>query len=156
MKAAFVALATDRQCSSISSTRTSLVSSMPRATIARLSPTSTMSTPAASATCADGKSCAVMTAIGSSRRCIARSVPSVTFFRLLGPCAPSGECELYLPCEAWRRDSRGLVAAAAAVVAREDGRLVASEVAQERSAVRRWCIVCGGGGGGCGGGRGSR
>lgn len=142
VKAALVALATERQCNSISSTRTSLVSSMPKATMARLSPTSTMSTPAVSATCADGKSCAVMTAMGSFRRCIARSVPIVTFFRLLGPCAPRGECELCLLCDAaWRWDSRGLPADAAAAAAREDGRLVASEVAHVRSAVGRWCIV---------------
>lgn len=142
MKAALVALATDRQCSSISSTMTSLVSSMPSATMARLSPTRTMSTPAASATCAEGKSCAVMTAMGSSRRCIARSVPSVTFFRLLlpAPAPPSGECELYLACGGvWYGDGRGLLAAAAAAaaVAREGVRLVASEDAHVRRAVGR-------------------
>lgn len=133
-----MALATDRQCSSISSTMTSLVSSIPSATMARLSPTRTISTPAASATCADGKSCAVMTAMGSSRLCIPRSVPSVTFFRLLAPWAPSGECELCLICDAWWRDNRGL----AATAAREGVRLVASEDAQVRRAVGRWCIVC--------------
>lgn len=135
-----VALATDRQCNSISSTRTSLVSSMPSATMARLSPTSTMSMPAASATCADGKSCAVMTAMGSLRRCIARSVPTVTFLRWLGACVPSGECELCLLWPAaWERDSsRGLVAAA-----REDGdgRFAASEDAQARRAVGKWHII---------------
>lgn len=107
--------------------------------------------PAASATCADGKSCAVMTAMGSFRRCIARSVPSVTFFRLLlGPCAPSGECELYLLCDAWWRDSRGVLTAVAATAAREGVRLVASEDAQVRRTAGRWCIVCGNGGGGGG------
>lgn len=93
--------------------------------------------------------------MGSFRRCIARSVPRVTFFRLLGPCAPSGECELHLLCDAWWRDSRGLVAVAA-TPAREEGVLVASEDAQVRRAVGRWCIVCGGRGGGGGGARRSR
>jgi hypothetical protein len=46
VKAALVARATDLQCSSISSISTSLVSSMPSATMARLSPTSIMSMPA--------------------------------------------------------------------------------------------------------------
>ena len=74
---------------------------MPRATMARLSPTSTTSTPAASATCALGKSCAVITAMGSPRLRIARSVPTVTFFRggSGGDNAlPMGECELHLCC----------------------------------------------------------
>lgn len=65
MKALLVALATDRQCKSISSSRTSLVSSMPSATMARLSPTRIISMPAASATLALGKSCAVIMEIGS-------------------------------------------------------------------------------------------
>lgn len=41
---------TERQCNNISSKMTSLVSSIPIATIARLSPTRTISIPAASAT----------------------------------------------------------------------------------------------------------
>lgn len=65
MKAAFVARATERQCSNISSTATSLVSSMPRATMAKLSPTRIMSMPAVSPTQALGKSCAVIIVIGS-------------------------------------------------------------------------------------------
>lgn len=56
MKAPLVARATDLQCSNISSTSTSLVSSIPRATMARLSPTRIISMPAASATWALGKS----------------------------------------------------------------------------------------------------
>jgi hypothetical protein len=65
VKAAFVARATDLQCSSISSSRTSLVSSIPNATMAKLSPTKIMSMPAASPTCALGKSCAVIIVMGS-------------------------------------------------------------------------------------------
>jgi hypothetical protein len=68
VKAPFVARATDLQWSSISSINTSLVSSMPNATIARLSPTNIMSIPAWSATCALGKSCAVIMVIGSFLR----------------------------------------------------------------------------------------
>ncbi|CRK12260.1 hypothetical protein BN1723_017277 [Verticillium longisporum] len=50
VKALLVARATDRQCNSISSTSTSLVSSIPKATMARLSPTRIMSMPAMSPT----------------------------------------------------------------------------------------------------------
>ena len=98
MKAALVARETDRQCSSISSMRTSLVSSMPRATIARLSPTRIMSMPAASATWALGKSWAVIIVIGSPLLCMERRVPTVTFFRGLTGGVPIGEWEL---CRAW-------------------------------------------------------
>lgn len=83
---------------------TSLVSSMPSATMARLSPTSTMSMPAASATWALGKSCAVIMVMGSPRRCSVRSVPMVTFLRGFADGVPMGECELCRTC-------RGAVAA---------------------------------------------
>ncbi len=93
-----VARATDRQCSSISSTRTSLVSSMPRATMARLSPTRMTSMPAASATWALGKSCAVITVIGSPLWCILRSRGTVIFLRGLAGGVPMGEWELHRGC----------------------------------------------------------
>jgi hypothetical protein len=81
VKAALVALETLRQCSNISSNNTSLVSSMPNATMARLSPTKIISMPAASATCALGKSWAVIMVIGSRLRYRDRRVSMVTFFR---------------------------------------------------------------------------
>lgn len=90
-----VARATDRQCISISSTSTSLVSSIPRATIAKLSPTRTMSIPAASATCALGKSCAVSTVIGSPLLYIVRKVFMVTFFLEGSVVLLRGEWELH-------------------------------------------------------------
>lgn len=98
VKALLVALATERQCRSISSSKTSLVSSIPRATIAKLSPTRIMSMPAASATCALGKSWAVITVIGSPFWKRLRSVPIVTFFLGLAKGVPMGECELCLTC----------------------------------------------------------
>lgn len=67
---------------------------MPRATMARLSPTRIMSMPAASATCALGKSCAVSIVIGSFRLYMASSDLIVTFLRVLAGELPSGECEL--------------------------------------------------------------
>jgi hypothetical protein len=73
--------------------RTSLVSSIPRATIARESPTSTISMPAWSATCAEGKSWAVMTVMGSFLRYSDISVGSVTFLRAGDDELPSGECD---------------------------------------------------------------
>jgi len=91
VKAALVARATDRQCSSISSTITSLVSSIPRATMARLSPTRIMSMPAASATWALGKSWAVIIVIGSPLLCSERRVPMLTFFRGFTGGVPIGE-----------------------------------------------------------------
>lgn len=54
-----------------------------------------MSIPAASATCALGKSCAVITVIGSPLLCRLRSVPSVTFLRGVADGVPMGECELH-------------------------------------------------------------
>ena len=69
---------------------------MPIATIARLSPTSTTSIPAASATCALGKSCAVITVIGSPFLCIPLSVPMVTLRRGVVGGLPMGEWELHL------------------------------------------------------------
>lgn len=94
VKAALVARATDRQWRSISSSRTSLVSAMPKATMARLSPTRMVSMPAVSATWALGKSWAVIMVIGSPFLYSARSVPSVTFLRGLAGGVPMGECEL--------------------------------------------------------------
>lgn len=91
VNADLVALATLRQCRSISSTRTSLVSSIPKATMARLSPTRTISIPAASATCAEGKSWAVITEMGSFFLCMERMVPIVTFFLVGGDDVPRGE-----------------------------------------------------------------
>ena len=70
MNALLVARATERQCSIVSSSVSSLVSCMPSATMARLSPTKTTSIPFWSATWADGKSCAVIIAIGSFLRYI--------------------------------------------------------------------------------------
>lgn len=93
MKADLAPLATDRQCSNISSSMTSLVSSMPSATMARLSPTSITSMPAASATCAEGKSCAVIMLMGSPFRYMAASVCTVTFRRGVAGGVPSGECD---------------------------------------------------------------
>lgn len=71
---------------------------MPRATIARLSPTRIISMPAASATWALGKSWAVIMVIGSPLLCIERRVPTVTFFRGLTGGVPIGEWEL---CRTW-------------------------------------------------------
>jgi hypothetical protein len=107
VKAAFAALDTDRQWSNISSTNTSLVSSIPKATIARLSPTRIVSIPAASPTCPLGKSCAVIMVMGSSLLYIILRELRVTFFRVLGEAAPIGECELFLLCH---RGSRGWIA----------------------------------------------
>jgi hypothetical protein len=104
VNADLVARATERQWSSISSNNTSLVSSIPKATIAKLSPTNIMSIPAASATCALGKSWAVSTVIGSAFLYMDRKVPSVIFFREV-PDTPIGECELHLACKA---DKQGL------------------------------------------------
>lgn len=131
VKADLVALATLRQCNSISSTSTSLVSSMPRATMARLSPTRMISIPATSATSADGKSCAVMTVMGSFLLCIDRRAPSVTFFRWLGEGAPMGEWEEYL---VWKRERSGGWVAMRAACGDGDGRdeARASEAAQVR------------------------
>lgn len=67
---------------------------MPRATMAKLSPTSTTSMPAWSATWALGKSCAVIMVMGSRLRYMDRRVLMVTFFRLVEGAAPMGECEL--------------------------------------------------------------
>mgnify|MGYP006953152525 CR=1 FL=1 len=92
-KADLAPLATLRQCRSISSMRTSLVSSMPRATIASESPTRTISMPAWSATCAEGKSWAVMTVMGSFLRYSDIIVGSVTFLRAGDDELPSGECD---------------------------------------------------------------
>ena len=64
-KADLTALVTLRQCKTISSSVTALVSFIPSATIARLSPTRTISIPALSATYAEGKSWAVSIAMGS-------------------------------------------------------------------------------------------
>lgn len=110
MKAALVARATDRQCSSISSSKTSLVSSIPKATMARLSPTRMRSIPAASATWALGKSWAVIIVIGSRFLCISRSLGRVTFFLGLAGGVPMGECELHLDwvcCVAETIDRKG-------------------------------------------------
>lgn len=108
VNADLVALATLRQCNSISSTKTSLVSSIPSATIARLSPTRIISIPAASPTWADGKSWAVITVMGSFLRYIDRMVPMVTFLREgVDDAAPRGECELWRVCG---RERRGRVA----------------------------------------------
>jgi uncharacterized protein YfaQ (DUF2300 family) len=79
------------------------VSSMPSATMARLSPTSTMSTPAWSATWAEGKSCAVIMVMGSPLRYMAWSVLRVTGLRFCAGAAPMGECELH---RAWVRGFR--------------------------------------------------
>lgn len=115
MNAPEVARATERQCSSISSTRTSLVSSIPIETMARLSPTRIMSTPAASATCALGKSWAVITEMGSFFLYMDRIVLMVTFFLDEALEDPMGECELHL-CWWWDSDdSKGLAAVKGAV-----------------------------------------
>ena len=98
MKAPFVARATDLQWRSISSISTSLVSSMPKATMARLSPTSIMSMPAWSATWALGKSCAVIMVMGSFLRYRLCSVFRVTGLRVFVGAEPSGECELHRIC----------------------------------------------------------
>jgi hypothetical protein len=98
VNAPFVARATDLQCSSISSINTSLVSSMPMATMARLSPTNIMSMPAWSATWALGKSCAVIMVMGSFLRYRLCSVLIVTGFRTLTGEEPRGECELHRYC----------------------------------------------------------
>lgn len=98
MNAVFVALATDLQWRSMSSNTISLVSSIPSATMARLSPTRTMSMPAWSATCPLGKSCAVIMAMGSPFLRIERSVFIVTFFLCDATAAPMGECELFRHC----------------------------------------------------------
>ncbi len=103
VKADFVARATERQCKSISSTRTSLVSSMPMATMARLSPTRTMSMPAWSATMALGKSCAVRTVMGSPFLCCDLRVLMVTFLRGLAAAAPMGEWDEQRTWWPWRR-----------------------------------------------------
>lgn len=126
VKADLVALATLRQCNSISSTSTSLVSSMPRVTMARLSPTRIMSIPATSATSADGKSYAVITLMGSFFLCIDRRAPRVTFFRWFGEGVPMGEWEEYL---VWKKDRSGVVAMRA-VDGRDEVR--ASEAAHVR------------------------
>jgi hypothetical protein len=81
VKADLAARDTERQWSSISSTSTSLVSSIPRATIAKLSPTRMISIPATSATCALGKSWAVRTVMGSPFLYKERNVLRVTFLR---------------------------------------------------------------------------
>ena len=94
MNAVFVARATDRQCSSISSISTSLVSSIPRATMAKLSPTSIMSMPAWSATCALGKSWAVIMVMGSFLRYRLWRVLRVTGLRAWAGGVPRGEWEL--------------------------------------------------------------
>ena len=57
--------------------------------------------PAWSATCALGKSCAVITLMGSCRACMLRSVCVVTFLRGFAGGAPSGEWEL---CRTWWAD----------------------------------------------------
>jgi len=75
------------------------VSSMPSATIARLSPTNTMSIAAWSATCAEGKSWAVIIVMGSFLRYIDMSDGNVTFFRV-------AEAELRGECEDCRMSAR--------------------------------------------------
>lgn len=92
-KAVLAPLATLRQCSNMSSSMTSDVSSMPSATIARLSPTRIISMPTCSATCALGKSCAVTIVIGSFFLCMAINVGMVILGRkgVVGE-ALSGEC----------------------------------------------------------------
>lgn len=103
MKADLAPLLTLRQCSIISSSSTSLVSSMPRATIARLSPTSTMSMPAWSATCADGKSCAVRTVIGSFFLYMLAMVWRVIFLRVEVVLEPNGEWDERRTWEVWSK-----------------------------------------------------
>lgn len=72
------------------------MSSIPNATMARLSPTSMTSMPAWSATWALGKSWAVIMVMGSPFLCRDLSVPMVTFLRGLDGGAPMGEWELCL------------------------------------------------------------
>lgn len=103
MNADLVALATDLQCNSISSSSISEVSSIPNATMARLSPTSIMSMPAWSATWALGKSCAVIMVMGSPLRYMDCSVLIVTGLRAWAGAVPRGECELH---RVWVADGR--------------------------------------------------
>jgi hypothetical protein len=111
VNAPLVARATERQCNNISSTRTSLVSSMPMDTMARLSPTRMMSMPAVSATCALGKSWAVIMVMGSFFLYMDRMVPMVIFFLCGAMEAPMGECELHRRWCCDSADSKGLAAA---------------------------------------------
>lgn len=85
------------------------MSSIPRATMARLSPTSIMSMPAWSATWALGKSCAVIMVIGSPLRYRLWSVLMVTGLRALAGVAPSGECELHRTWAAGSTQQRGII-----------------------------------------------
>lgn len=98
MKADLVARDTLRAAKIISSRVTSPVSSRPMDTMARLSPTSTMSMPAWSATCAEGKSYAVSIVIGSPFLYMDCIVCSVTFFLATAGGVPIGECE---ECRTW-------------------------------------------------------
>lgn len=98
MNADFAALDTDLQCRIISSRSTSLVSSMPKATIAKLSPTSIVSMPAVSATRPLGKSCAVIIVMGSPFLYIDRRVCSVIFFLGVPETGASGPWELCRIC----------------------------------------------------------
>ncbi|KAH0194779.1 hypothetical protein KCV03_g65, partial [Aureobasidium melanogenum] len=99
---------------------------MPRATIARESPTRTMSMPAWSATCAEGKSWAVMTVMGSFLRYSDMIVGSVTFLRAGDDELPRGECD------DWRMHWMGwtsLGGAAGRITGRATGRTTRSMLA---------------------------
>jgi hypothetical protein len=69
---------------------------MPKATMARLSPTRIISMPAASATWALGKSWAVIMVMGSFFWWSVRRVFIVTFFLGFVFGVPMGKCELFL------------------------------------------------------------
>lgn len=100
-KADLTALVTLRQCKTISSSVTAFVSFIPNATIARLSPTRTISIPALSATYAEGKSWAVSMAMGSFFLYMLRRVEIVIGLRICWDDAgPIGACELHRVCEA--------------------------------------------------------
>lgn len=100
-KADLTALVTLRQCKTISSSVTALVSFIPSATIARLSPTRTISIPALSATYAEGKSWAVSIAMGSFFLYMLRRVDIVVGLRICwDEAGPMGACELHRVCKA--------------------------------------------------------
>jgi hypothetical protein len=91
----------------------SITTCIPKATIANESPTRIMSIPPSSATRPEGKSWAVIMAMGVLFACMARRVFMVTFLRGGGAVGEIGECDEYLSCCTASRRREAAAAAAA-------------------------------------------
>ena len=105
-----------------------------------------MSTPAWSATCDEGKSCAVIMAMGSLRLYIALRVGIVTFFRGVWVAGLSGECADALFCKVASYETRASDVVRGRALEARSGRLVnldgLTHVCSDRhSMLRRDCAL---------------